>query len=346
MRLFVLSGRALPTRSTSDVGLFLGGETRGPALRPPRSREPFQSEFRAVRGEERPPAHPAPEGSWRLSLCFLNWQDAIIGKSLSCRPAGPTAPAPRRRPERGARADRGSQPRARAGTFGTKSRAPSSRPPSAPAPPRAAGPSQPPTAAPGSRRRGAPIHATGERPPAELGAPQTTGRAAWARPPGAALLASGRVSLSLSQPHRSGVGPASPGRVHPKGRPQAPHARQLARRRQLSRRANGAYCPPRYQTRAGGCHQLHHEEPQRRRAPPRRAPPAGRDPGASAVATQASSPRASQPPGSSSPGSYAREEALSPSTRSPQLQRLLTRCQAPLAAPTKTFGLPRIPLPS
>lgn len=240
MRLFVLSGRALPTCSISDVGLFHRGETRAisrgrvhsPRPCPPPSPQPRALSILVSRCPRRgTPACPPRTGGELATFTLLFKLAGRHHRQIIVLPAGRPDSARTSPPAGAGRSGRPgvAAPSTWSVTFGTKSRAPSSRPPSAPAPPRAAGPSQPPTAAPGSRRRGAPIHATGERPPAELGVPQTTGRAAWARPPGAALLASGRVSLSLSQPHRSGVGPASPGRMHPKGRLQAPHARQLAR---------------------------------------------------------------------------------------------------------------------
>lgn len=129
-----LSSRALPTCSIRDVGSFLRGETlggppdpgegfgpRAPGARPPvlpSAAGPIHPSFAMSLMRNAPMTRPAPAESWRLSLCFLNWQDAIIGKS-HC----PAGRPPRQRPQRTAAPDpdaqtalrraAGSQPQAR-----------------------------------------------------------------------------------------------------------------------------------------------------------------------------------------------------------------------------------------
>lgn len=129
------SSRALPTCSIRMWGRLPGARyltTTPRRLQTPRpeSPEPCPAALPSAAGPSHLSFAPswmrnarAPAASWRLSLCFLNWQDAIIGKSHcpAGRP-GSTAPAPRRRPGAGRSGENQvAAPSTWSVTFGTKS---------------------------------------------------------------------------------------------------------------------------------------------------------------------------------------------------------------------------------
>ena len=87
----VSQGETLDDRPGEGSGSGAPG-VWGWSRRPPQAVGPFNQSFAMSLMRNARIPRPAPAKSWRLSLCFLNWQDAIISKS-HC-PAG----QPRQRP--------------------------------------------------------------------------------------------------------------------------------------------------------------------------------------------------------------------------------------------------------
>ena len=76
----VSQGETLDDRPGEGSGPCAPG-VRGRSRRPPQAVGPFNQSFAMSLMRNARIPRPAPAESWRLSLCFLNWQDAIISKS-------------------------------------------------------------------------------------------------------------------------------------------------------------------------------------------------------------------------------------------------------------------------